>query len=114
MNSKINELYKLKDYLKEITDNDFGITDMDNELNNTYNISFYLLFSDKFVRKYSEFNTYEEMVEKTGVKIESEEDFEKYTDDELDLYIKNNSSFNSWEEMIQEAVSNYFAEQLGL
>ncbi len=114
MNCKIDELYKLKKCSKDITNNDLNITNISNELNDTYKISFYILFSDRFIRKYTAFDSHEEMLKKTGVKIEFEEDIEKYTDDELDLYIKNNSSFNSWDEMIQEAVSNYFAEQLGI
>ncbi|PYG89854.1 hypothetical protein LY28_00452 [Ruminiclostridium sufflavum DSM 19573] len=89
-------------------------TDKIQKKDDAYNVSFYIIFSDKFMRKYTVFNSFKEMLEKSGLKIETEEDFEKISDYELDLFIRNNSDFDSWEELVQEAVNNHYAEELGL
>ncbi len=112
MDCDIEEYNVIVNSLTEKADNAYEIAIAD-EMNNN-NISFNILFSDKFMRKYTTFNSFNEMTKKSGFKLETEEDFERISDNELDLFIKNNSSFNSWEDMIQEAVNNHFAEQLGL
>jgi hypothetical protein len=112
MDCDIEELNVTVNRLTEKVDNAYEIAIAD-EMNN-YNVSFNILFSDKFMRKYTTFNSFNEMIKKSGFKLETEEDFEKISDNELDLFIRINSSFNSWEDMIQEAVNNHFAEQLGL
>ncbi len=112
MDCDIEEIDTKVSSLTEKADNAYEIP-IDNEMNNNYNISFNMLFSDKFMRKYTNFNSYKDMVNKSGYKLETIEDFEKIPDIELDLFVKENFSFNSWEDMIQEAVNNHFAEQLG-
>ena len=112
MDCDIEEFNLIVNSLTEKADNAYKVAIADKMNNN--NVSFNILFSDKFMRKYTTFNSFNEMIIKSGFKLETEEDFEKISDNELDLFIKNSSSFNSWEDMIQEAVNNHFAEQLGL
>ncbi len=110
MDCDIEEFNVIVNSLTKKADNTYEI-DIADKMNN--NVYFNVLFSDKFMRKYTIFNSFDDMINKSGFKLETEEDFEKISDNDLDLFIRDTSNFNSWEDMIQEAVNNHFAEQLG-
>lgn len=61
------------------------------------------LFSPTFMAKYTQFRTFNEMVEKSSFKVESKEDFENIPDEEWDIYVKEKTSFQSWNEMMNKS-----------
>ncbi|MEY8346438.1 hypothetical protein [Niallia circulans] len=75
-------------------------------------VSFSVLFNDRFMKKNTDFNNIDDFFEKSPFEFENEEEFEKIDENELDKYVKENTKFNTWEEMMSEAGALYMAEQL--
>ena len=69
-------------------------------------------FSPAFMTKYTQFNTIDEMVEKSPFKVESEEDLKNIPGKEWDTYVSNKTSFQSWNEMMSKAVLEYQSKQV--
>lgn len=65
------------------------------------------LFSPEFMRNCSSFTSFDEMVDSSGFKVESKEDFKAIPDDEWDDFISKNTSYKTWEQMQQEAGEDY-------
>ena len=105
----------------EIKFDDSGLKDLENKLKNLdekekdgkLEISFEELFYDKFMREHTSFKTFDELLKKSGFKVENEEDFKNIPDDEWDIFIKENTKFESWQEMQSEAGAKYVSNQLG-
>ena len=85
-----------------------------NKLSKTNDVSFAELFNSKFMRRYTEFSTFEELLEKGGFEVESEEDFEAIPEDDFDLHISKHTSFSSWEEMLSTAGQEWLKDQIDL
>lgn len=82
------------------------------EINKKQTVPMENIFKPDFLKKYTNFNNFEEFI--GPLNIQTNEDFDKFPEDDLDKYVRNHSSFNSWEEMFEEAASSYLIEQLGL
>lgn len=90
------------------------IKNMERQIQNTDGkVQFDILFNEKFMKEYTDFTTINELFEKGGFKLESEEDLIQIDEKDLDEHIKNNTKFNSWEEMKQSAGALYIKKQLG-
>lgn len=76
-------------------------------------VSFDVLFNKTFMRKYTSFTTFDELLDAGGFIVNSQEDFEAIPDDEFDKHIMSNTKFKSWEAMLNEASSLYAAKKLG-
>ena len=75
-------------------------------------VTFNLLFSPAFMTKYSQFNTIDEMVEKSPFKVESEEDFKNIPDNEWDKFVRERTTFQSWDEMMSKAGEEYLGKRV--
>lgn len=84
------------------------------ELDGTHHLTWKELFPDEFIRAHSKCNAMDELLEKSGFKIESMEDFKAIPDNEWERYIQANTSFESWEAMQSAAVSAWTRRNLGL
>lgn len=71
------------------------------------------LLSLDFLRKYTEFETLEDMFKASGFVVESQEDFEKIPDDEWDSFIKGHTQFSNWKEMLDAAGNEWVERRLG-
>ncbi len=67
------------------------------------------LLNENFLRKYTDFNTLDELFNKFS--ITSNEDIENNIE-QLDNEVKANSNFSSWQEMLESATHYYFEKQL--
>ncbi|MCL4844915.1 MAG: hypothetical protein KJ066_00125 [Acidobacteria bacterium] len=83
-------------------------------LDGEYKVAFADLMPTDFVRRFTDFLTLDEMMQASGYKIESSEDFEKIPSEEWDIFIQQNTLFGSWEEMRGKAVAEWAASKLGL
>lgn len=83
-----------------------------NKLAGTSNVSFDKLFTPAFMSKYTDFSSFEELLEKGGFVVNSQEDFENIPDDEFDQHIHKNTKFDKWEDMLGKAMELYVASQL--
>lgn len=72
------------------------------------------LLTSQFLQKYTFVSSYSELMEKSGFKIESAEDFKNIRDDEWDAYIHSVSSFKNWQAMLSEAGKVWAVKKLGL
>jgi len=84
-----------------------------NELQNTKHVSFDQLFTEAFMKKYTDFSSFEELLEIGGFEVNSQEDFEAIPDDVFDKHIAKHTRFGSWKEMLNSAVTEYAARKLG-
>jgi len=85
------------------------------ELEGEHFVSHDILFNSHFIKKYTDFISWDEMLDKSGFQIKSQEDFEKIQgDEEWNIYVGNNTQFNDWEEMMNTASGEYFSKEIGL
>ncbi len=67
-----------------------------------------------FIQNCSVFSSLEELVERSGFAVESQEEFEAIPEAEWDAYIRQQTPYTSWQHMIQEAGMLYAKHKLGL
>ncbi|WP_368489589.1 hypothetical protein [Clostridium sp. BJN0013] len=100
----LNEFQKsLEDIVKEIE-----------ELENKLEVSFDELFNEDFMRQYTSYNTWDELLNKSGFGVKNNEDFEKIPNKKLNRYIRKVTSFKNWENMINKATEIYIYKQIGI
>ncbi|MCK4793628.1 MAG: hypothetical protein KAV87_58405 [Desulfobacteraceae bacterium] len=82
------------------------------ELSGTNHVKLLDLFNVGFMRKNTTFSSIEEMFEKSGLEIESEEDI-KTNQDVWDEFIKRNTNYAGWEAMLNAASAEWIKKELG-
>lgn len=80
-------------------------------LQQKHSISFSEVFTDEFVRKYTEFKTMNDFFNSAG--IHSTEEFEAYPDEKLNEFVSKHTQFNNFQSMFNEATTSYIGHQLG-
>ncbi|MGQ9007630.1 hypothetical protein ACTXHP_05270 [Bacillus stercoris] len=83
------------------------------ELEKGQEVQLDVLFTESFMKKNTNFLSFDEMLNKSPFTIESQQDFESIPVDSWDDFVRENSKFFNWEEMQQEATNLYMAKQLG-
>ena len=83
------------------------------DLSGTNHVKLSDLFNVGFVRKNTSFSSVEEMFEKSGLEIESEEDIKK-NQEVWDEFIKTNTNYAGWEAMLKAASVEWLKKGLGL
>jgi len=102
---KISGLKKSINYLEDT------IKKMAKELEGEHSISNDILFDSQFIKKYTNFISWDEMLDKSSFQIKSQEDFDKIQDeDEWSIYVDNNTKFNNWGEMINMGEKEFFSK----
>lgn len=84
------------------------------ELENTKFIPFDELFTKPFMKKYSNFLTFDELLEAGNFTVSSQEDFESIPDELLDKHISKSTHFSTWQSMLDKATELYISNKLGL
>ena len=72
------------------------------------------LLDAAFLRKHTRFTSLEAMIEASGFKIETKEDFAAIPDAEWDAFIRQNSKFATWQDMLHAAAGDWAGKKLGL
>ncbi|NUC75016.1 hypothetical protein HTZ84_22385 [Haloterrigena sp. SYSU A558-1] len=101
------------DGFDELQDRLEGMKEGGEELEGENKISFDGLFTTGFMQKYTDFESFGELLEESQWDVESEDDFLEIPDDEFDVYIAERTTFESWEQMYGKAAENRIGEQLG-
>jgi hypothetical protein len=91
-----------------------GLEQRAKDLNGTHELKFEEILTSEFMNKYTDYFSINEMLDASGFKIESNEDFDKIPVDKLDEFIKEHTRFPSWEEMIGTAGEEFVVRKLGL
>ncbi|PTX14855.1 hypothetical protein SAMN04488598_13824 [Halanaerobium congolense] len=73
------------------------------------------LLDENFMNNYTNYVTFDEMIDESEFEFETEEEFEGVLEtDEWNVFIENNSVFNSWDDMVKKAGAEWTAKNLGL
>lgn len=76
-------------------------------------VTFEALFTPAFMRSYTNFDSFDELLTAGGFVVESQEDFEAIPDDKLDVHVRETTKFSSWLEMQDTAANEYVIKKLG-
>lgn len=68
------------------------------------------LLTSNFMRKYTNFSNFEELLKKGNFIVDSAEDFAAIPDALFDEHIRKTTKFNNWDDMITEAGKEYAAK----
>jgi len=83
------------------------------ELEKGEQVSFDILFNPEFMAKYTQFNSFDELLEAGNFVVNSEKDFEAIPDGELDVHVAQTTQFENWQDMLDSAGLEYGAKRLG-
>ena len=83
------------------------------DLSGTNHVKLLDLFNVGFMSKNTSFSSVEEMFEKSGLEIKSEEDIEK-NQEVWDEFIKTNTNYAGWEAMFKAATAEWLKKELAL
>ena len=106
MTFKITGLDKLQ---KELNDLQKKAEALDGE----HQVPFSELFNVSFMRRHTNFESLEALIEAGGFKVETMDDFKAIPDQEWDEHIAKATSFPNWQEMMNEASTEWTKKQLG-
>lgn len=83
-------------------------------LGGTHSVSMEDLFPPEFMQSYTDFGTFAEMMNASGFKVESQEDFDNLPAQEWKEFISIRTRFEDWQAMFKAAASAWAARQLRL
>lgn len=89
------------------------MADAARDLDGENQVSFGELFSNKFMRRHTDFDDIEAFFEESPWEVEDEEDFEEIPEDEFDEYVEDTTLFDTWESMLDKAAEKWMMDQLG-
>jgi hypothetical protein len=98
------------DFLKKLND----LQRRAEDLHGTHSVAFTELFPDEFMLRYTEFPSINAMIEASGFKVESKDDFAAIPDEQWDDFIRKRTRFTSWEEMRNSAAREWAIRRLEL
>lgn len=64
--------------------------------------------------KYTSFTSLEDMIQKSGFKLETQEDYDSIPEEEKNTFIASHSQFSSWQEMMETGSQEWIQRKLGL
>lgn len=74
--------------------------------------SFNELFNKDFMRKYTDFSSIEEFFKFGGFEVNTQEDYNNLSQEELDKVVREKTKFKTWEEMLHCAAKKEMASRL--
>ncbi|HEY5555900.1 hypothetical protein [Acetobacterium sp.] len=66
-------------------------------------VDFSEAFSDEFMNTNTSFKSFQEFIDSSGFKMQSQEDFESIDENELDVFVSANTEFSTFKEMSASA-----------
>lgn len=84
------------------------------ELERTKTVPLEQLLTPTFMRKYSPFSSFDELLAAGNFEVNSQEDFEAIPDDVFNRHIATHTNFSTWDDMLGEATSQYALKKMGL
>lgn len=100
-----------------------GLNDIQKQLKNIENgsrelakkksVSFNELFTDSFMKKYTDFPNLEAMLKTFGYNDFTNEDFLAIPDEEINQKVSSSTKFDSWQAMIDKAAELYALDKMG-
>lgn len=81
-------------------------------LSNPQKVSLIELFTPNFMQNNTQFSSFEAMLEASGFRIESSDDFLAISDAQWDQFISQQTQFTNWQEMLNAAAVELVKKQL--
>ena len=100
---------KFKSYIDEILNK---VKEESNRLSD--DVPFTVLFTDYFMSKYTNFQSFKELLTAGNYEVNSKKDFEDIPKDDFDKYIAQCTRFESWKDMYSKASKNYISSNFTL
>lgn len=75
-------------------------------------VDFDKLFSTSFMRKFTQYRSFDKFLQGGKFNIKSQKDFEALPEELMDAHVRKTTRFHSWAEMIDTATDKYAASQL--
>lgn len=72
------------------------------------------MFTERFMKTYTEFSTIDEFWNASPFLTEKEEDFDNINETELDRYVGEVTSFGNWNELVEKAFELYIVKKMKL
>ncbi|AQZ81203.1 hypothetical protein BUM88_06060 [Acinetobacter calcoaceticus] len=88
------------------------LTENAKKLNGEQQVSLGTLFNEGFLQANTDFENIDELFEKAGFKVETEEDFAAIPQEDIDTFVRENTKFESFTDMQQHAATEYMRKQL--
>jgi hypothetical protein len=107
MNSEIKGMEELQNNLD-------NLAKRAEQLHGSHDIPLRELLTPSFMAACSRFAAIDEMLDASGFKIESADDFKAIPESERNAFVKNNTSFDGWQDMLRAAVAEWSKKKLGL
>jgi hypothetical protein len=83
------------------------------DLESTKEVSFGVLFNSSFMRTYTNFESFDELLTAGGFVVNNQDDFKAIPDDEFDSHVRNTTKFDSWQQMLNTATEKFVVKKLG-
>jgi len=84
------------------------------QLNGEQRVPISQLLNSSFMLQNTTFESFEAMLDSSGFKVETTEDFAAIPDDEWDAFIVKATRFVSWQDMLETAGKEWAVRELGL
>lgn len=75
-------------------------------------VEFDKLFNVSFMRKFTQYRSFDKFLQGGKFNIKSQQDFEDLPEEQMDEHVRRTTRFSSWKEMIDMATDKYAASQL--
>jgi hypothetical protein len=82
------------------------------ELEGKHEIPIKDIFRSDFMSKYTDFRSFDEMLDASGFKVRTSEDFAAILDGQWDAFVAARTRFKNWKEMREEGVRQYVEAKL--
>lgn len=105
MSFKITGLEKIRSKLEKIKSNAEA-------MHGTHDYKLTDVLTPEFLRAHSQFTSFDQMIEKSGFKVKTSEDFKAIPDEPWEAFIKANTSYSTWKEMLSAAVAIYAKKKI--
>lgn len=82
------------------------------DLDGTHNVPFDEAFSPDFMVEFTDFSSIDEMLQASGYKADTPEDFAAIPDDDWDAFVSRSTRFATWEDMRAAAGERWVQKRL--
>jgi hypothetical protein len=82
------------------------------ELEGTHEVPMREIFRSEFMSKYTDFSSFDEMLDSSGFKVETPEDFAAIPDEQWDAFVATRTRFGNWKEMRETGAREYVAAKV--
>lgn len=82
------------------------------ELGGEHAVPLQEIFPPAFMHKHTDFDTIDAMLDASGFKIQTSDDFAAIPDSEWDAFVASRTRFNNWKRMLDTAIDEWVAGKL--